>query len=221
MRAALRMLAKRYLHMESLPNTTATAYEYLKGHSYWWCNNRSFLRAPNMAAYNNSNGVQLVAPLLPSFLPARCKYNNSWRITVQEALPHSQPLCSRCEQAIKALSVYMTQQHTQNARGHLESDLRTIRPKDLIYIREIHNRDQTLARLNIYSWPRNIVCSIDICIDRESPGLSDFRKTYQDLNGGLLYGEWKYGLSVPSSTGSTESLEWAKARLMRCEMSHL
>lgn len=198
MRTALRMLPKRYT-CSLLQTLLLLPSKSQKCHSHWRSNNKSFLRAPNMAAYNNPNGVLLVAPLLPSVLPARCKYKHLWFITVQEALSHSQSLCSRCEQATQALSVYMTQQHTQNARSHLESDSRIIQPENQICIKNIHDRNEKLARLHIYSW-WDILSSIEICIDRESPKLSDFRKNYQYLNGDLLYGKWKYGLSVPSST---------------------
>jgi hypothetical protein len=178
-------------------------------------------------------------PPLPTLPPMAygCDLCEKWhrerKIHVWEAMYATVQRCSRCETNAVALSVYMSQQKIlkksfspeymidmlpeSGTREQARKDM--IDTGDRIRLGDKIRLDSGLQRcITIFSGPTP--SEIEICLDRQSPDLADPALRNSAPIGGYPYQNNGYGLSVPWSTGSSESLYWARGQLEQCERFH-
>jgi hypothetical protein len=126
-------------------------------------------------------------------------------VNIVDLVSVSNSSCVNCQDACRAVSGYIA--HDGESAGWIEG-------AKAVFHQDVWRRGGSW--IEILCKDNQSRATLEICIDRFKVSLADLDGFEWSRTGSFC----KYAWSVPWSTGSTESIEWARKYLVECERSH-
>jgi hypothetical protein len=136
-------------------------------------------------------------------LPPKCSLPRE--VNIVDLVSVSNSSCVNCQDACRAVSGYIAR------NGETAS---WIEGAKAVFHQDVQRRGGSW--IEILCKDNQSRATLEICIDGSRVSLADLDGVEKSRTGRFC----KYALSLPWSTGSTESIKWARECLARCERSH-